>query len=388
MPTIATQESPETGADAQTTSRVRLVTSMSGLLELRPEWERLRALGDPGNPFATFTWALAWTRNFLSEFDGLVCAVVDVPGRCRGIAPFVHRRRWMAGLRVRSLEALGADDVTYKGFLVEGDADSFVETLLRALLTGPHAWDLVVCDSLPGDSRWADRLVAGADRLRLRRERHVPSPAPFLPLPTTYEALRPGMSKNFRRSLSRRLNQMARMGISMERHTGSAVRTEHVRQARDVERSSWKGEQQVGIFGDERHLGLHLDLLADRDRPFDLDYAFLREAGVPVAFQYGFLQQDRYFAYNTSYDGRYRSISPGTLLIDGLIQELIPAGVRVFDFLVGDGEYKRSWTSQAKHNEGVTVFGRSLGGRAARLHQRARAAARAGRERLRARGPG
>jgi CelD/BcsL family acetyltransferase involved in cellulose biosynthesis len=238
-----------------------------------------------------------------------------------------------------------------------------------------RGWDILGLDSLPDDSPWVTEFAQAFQQRSLHCDRHPTHPSPYLRLPGSYDDLRKSLKKSLRQNLTRKLNMAEREGVVFERVTGAAVRAEHFHEAREVERRSWKGRQGIGIFVDEPHLSLHVGLLDDNP-PFDVDLLFLRIGGKAIAFQYGFLLGNRYYAYNTSYDEAFQRLSPGMLAINSLLQELIPAGIEVFDFLVGEDSYKRDWTSDARGLEGFTVFQNSLAGQLACRLERLRPPAR------------
>lgn len=328
---------------------------LEGLRRLQSEWERLRNASGARSPFMTYAWVSAWVKNFAPGPDDLVLVVVDESGRCRGIAPFVRRTRRLAGVPVRVLELLGGDDSCYKGFPVEGDQLEFVRRVFAGL-RGVVAWDVLICDNLPSESGWAEAIEAVARQRLMPRERHPSSLAPYLTLPRDFEEVRAAMPKKFRSNLLRRIRNLQRDGITIERYSGPAVTPKVVATARQIELRSWKGAQGIGVYEDERHLGLHRDLLATTPTDVVVDYVFLRTPTAPIAFQYGFIQGDTYFAYNTSFDQEYSAVAAGAILIDYLIRELIQQGVATFDFLIGADSYKRDWTSQAKNLDGITLF--------------------------------
>ena len=47
-----------------------------------------------------------------------------------------------------------------------------------------------------------------------------------------------------------------------------------------------------------------------------------------------------------SHDGEnFKNFSPGRLLLENLIKWSIEKGIRVFDFTIGDEDYKKVWTN-------------------------------------------
>ncbi len=63
-------------------------------------------------------------------------------------------------------------------------------------------------------------------------------------------------------------------------------------------------------------------------------------AGTRVAAAFGFEDADTYYLYNSCFDPGRASLSPGVVMVAGLIEAAITAGRRRFDFLKGGEEYK------------------------------------------------
>jgi CelD/BcsL family acetyltransferase involved in cellulose biosynthesis len=60
----------------------------------------------------------------------------------------------------------------------------------------------------------------------------------------------------------------------------------------------------------------------------------------PVAAAFGFEEGDGYYLYNSAYDPEAGHVSPGIVLLAGLIEGAIDAGRARFDFMKGDEAYK------------------------------------------------
>lgn len=48
------------------------------------------------------------------------------------------------------------------------------------------------------------------------------------------------------------------------------------------------------------------------------------------------------------FDEKYKNFSPGKILMAECIKETLDAGTPLYDFLYGDGEYKRFWANRTK----------------------------------------
>ena len=227
---------------------------------------------------------------------------------------------------------------------------------------------MLVLDSVPGRATWTAAFREACSTLRLPAVEEHDSTTPYVTLPGSYDEFRASFKKSLKRNLNRRWRQLREAGeVGFERHRGSDVTPELIRRAAEIERVSWKGEQGLGIFRDDGGLELHTRILAEADRGFEPDLAFLTVDGRRVVFQYGFVQGECYYAYNTSFDPEYHGFSPGMLVLDALIRELIDEGVTTCDLLVGGDTYKRDLTSDARANVRLIVFNRTLYGRLLRL---------------------
>lgn len=63
-------------------------------------------------------------------------------------------------------------------------------------------------------------------------------------------------------------------------------------------------------------------------------------SGDRVAAAFGFEDADTYYLYNSCFDGERAALSPGVVMVTGLIEAAITAGRRRFDFLKGSEDYK------------------------------------------------
>src|SRR6185312_7118546 len=75
----------------------------------------------------------------------------------------------------------------------------------------------------------------------------------------------------------------------------------------------------------------------------------LRTPGQVVAALYGFEAGGRFLYFQSGFDPEFSSLSPGTVLLSAVMEDLIAGGVTRFEFLRGDERYKGRWTTEARH---------------------------------------
>jgi CelD/BcsL family acetyltransferase involved in cellulose biosynthesis len=64
------------------------------------------------------------------------------------------------------------------------------------------------------------------------------------------------------------------------------------------------------------------------------------DAAEPLAASFGFEDDSAYYLYNSAYEPEAGDLSPGVVLLTGLVQQAIDHGREVLDFLKGDEPYK------------------------------------------------
>ena len=74
----------------------------------------------------------------------------------------------------------------------------------------------------------------------------------------------------------------------------------------------------------------------------------LEVEGRVVAVLYGFVERDEFFQFQTGWERSMAKVSPGRLVIRWGIDCCIRRGLRVYDLLPSDYEYKRQWADAAR----------------------------------------
>jgi CelD/BcsL family acetyltransferase involved in cellulose biosynthesis len=68
--------------------------------------------------------------------------------------------------------------------------------------------------------------------------------------------------------------------------------------------------------------------------------------GDPMAALYGFHERDTFYCYMQGFDATHAKLSPGVMVVGGVIEDLIGRGVKRVDFLRGREPYKYWWGAE------------------------------------------
>jgi CelD/BcsL family acetyltransferase involved in cellulose biosynthesis len=310
---------------------------------------------DSNEPMLSPDWLLSWWRVFGSHGGRqLRCVTIQRGEHLIGLAPFLIRRHWYRPwIPFRRIETLGSGEPEaheicseYLNVIAQrGEQQCVAEELARAIAAnqlGP--WDELVLPLMDGDGVMPD-LLAEAFRSRgFRAEVVVMGGAPYITLPSTWDAYLKGLTKKHRYGIVRSLRDF-------EQWAGLEARMERARSKSELEtgkqilitlhRERWQAEGDSGTFRSSRFLAFHdavIPLLLEQGA---LELLWLLVRGEPVAAMYNIVWNDRVYFYQC---GRKIDlpdhIRPGTALLAHAIRGAIEAGRREFDFLNGMALYK------------------------------------------------
>ena len=280
-------------------------------------------------PFVLPRWAQAWWECFGDGEPDLLSLRRD--GEAVGVAPLM--------IRGDTAHVIGDAEVSDHLDVVAapGAGGAVLATLRRHLLArGVRRLELL---RVRPDSTAALELVPAARRMGLALEFAPRDVVMELALPGSWDeylAARDGKQRHELRRKLRRLGEAGDWRLRPARttaETGDALsafirlfRLNRPDKARFMtpRREAYFRALAAGLAADGR-----LRMLA-----LELDGA---TAAVAFCVEHG----QRMYLYNNAYDARFRSLSAGLLSKALGIRESIRAGLRVFDFLRGDEDYKK-----------------------------------------------
>jgi len=343
---------------------VEILTRPDSLKSLERAWNGLYKRCGCKNIFSSFAWNYCWLRNFGRKYDSISIVVLRDGAEIRGIAPLVLKRESFYGFKARTLKFSGDTDSVYKDFLAEGCHTVLLEPFFNRLQGGAHSWDLIVLDSIPRDSALSQKLPAMAGKRSFPFIREKWSTVSVVNVPASYASLPHRIRRKLQKDATLKIRRLRKIGsFASTTYTGSSAGAEHIERAADIERRSWKGTHSKGIFFDSEHLQFHSDLLKYTEKDFEPYVSFVTFQDEDMAYQYGFLQGNCYYMYNMSFDEKYGRHSPGWIVADFLIRDLIDRRMGIYDLMTGINDFKRAWEPEFSSLDRIIVFNGSPFGR-------------------------
>jgi CelD/BcsL family acetyltransferase involved in cellulose biosynthesis len=197
--------------------RVNVVTTLAGLRELRPDYERLQQLTGNTLPFALHEWHLTWCEHFLEvdkplNAQPMVYTIREASsGTCVAIVPMILTRRTLGPWVVGALDMLGPDPAIteIRIPLIAPGYEARAAHALQRQVGAERDWDWIRWTGI--DSAFGRALMLDAD-VRWGE----PLLCYVLDLPGSWQQLHAGLKRNIRESLRHGYNSLKRDGLEFE----------------------------------------------------------------------------------------------------------------------------------------------------------------------------
>jgi CelD/BcsL family acetyltransferase involved in cellulose biosynthesis len=313
---------------------------------LREDWTRLAAAS--GNVFAAWEWNELWWRRYGRGRTLRVAVSHGEDDQIDAIVPlFAWSRR-----PLRILRLIGHGHGDHLGPICRQDDSTAERALRNALDAAPH--DVFVGDWVAGDRDWA-RVLNG----RVVRTTGYP----ILRLPEgPWEAFLAGQSQRFRKAARNLRNRLVREHSIQYRYADSATLERDLDTAFRLHHARFREHSGCLFCGEHESFQREFAAIA-LDRGW-LRLLLLELDGEAACFEYGYLFQNAYFAYQAGRDPVWDRYSVGFLIELECIRRAFEEGAAEYRFLGGEESYKYRFPIEDPGLETVAAPG-TLRGRAA-----------------------
>ncbi len=334
---------------------------------LLPEWSRLLDEATYPEIFLSPEWVIAWTRHFGDAREAFLVTARNDSGALVGLAPFYRRRLGpdaLSGPLVLSFlgdEGVGSE---YLGVLARKDTErEFLSALAREV---EGEWALADLRGLRKDHPSTDLLIqflgarAGD---RIHRER---IPCSSVRLPGDYESYLASLSSKFRATVRYRTNKLVKnFNVRLVRTSRGEEIDGHLGRFFEMHQGRWEAEGHAGSFYNPRKRAFYREVSAAFLRRGWLRFYHLEVDGVIRAAQFGFAFGGVLHSLQEAFDVSFRPRGVGgigVVLRGMVIRESIVEGLKAYDFLGGNEEFKTRWGTTTHHVERVRIGAPGLAG--------------------------
>jgi hypothetical protein len=184
-------------------------------------------------------------------------------------------------------------------------------------------------------------------------------PSPIIRLTSDWETYQKSRSRHLAKEVRRKVKRFENAGHGERRIAQSADQCDQaIADVMRIERNSWKENAGTSLTADPNFCRFYRDLAATAARNGWLRLYLLYLDSVPVAYVYGIVFQNQYYALKTSFDENYRELSPGVVLFDHVFRDTFASGLEVFDLLGVESRWKTECANDQREHVTVCVFDR------------------------------
>ncbi|HJP40407.1 MAG TPA: GNAT family N-acetyltransferase [Dehalococcoidia bacterium] len=317
--------------------------AVTELQAIQNDWKRLYEETSGARPFSLPIWYSTWLAHFPAP--GAVFLELRRDHQLVGIIPLLVKNETAAGLGNLKIQ-------DYSGNLMApgdevGVAQSTLGWLVHNNVSSLTLWGQP--EGSPEIDAWSSAAASAGWALQLEDE----AVAPVAALPSDWESFVAVLPKKDRHELRRKLRNLEAAG---------AIELESVSDMEDVDRAmdTLLGMMRESHEGKTRFLTVEMEAFFREMAPAMAQAGLgriwqLRLDGKPIAVLLGFEDKTTRYLYNSGYDPAHGRLAVGLLSKALALRGAIEAGLRSFDFLRGEEDYKRRLGGVARNIKRLTL---------------------------------
>lgn len=317
-----------------------IITTDEQFEALREDWNRLFQQDEHSIVFQSYAWCrTCWAHQDRSA--QLAIVVIYENGQMIGIAPLMAKRRFPG---VSQIEPLDCGQLAYFRPIAPEGRDDVAEAMALALASAFPAGVVHIPYYDAGD-RGTNVLLATLATLGWGKASWPRNISHYIHQPggyAQYLALKSSKSRNNLKRWRKKLEEQGQVRI--ERFSGNWKDEHAVERMAAIQQRSWlirRGQHPINSpFNREMILALGEEDLAE---------VFLLSIDhVDVAYILNLCTPALSLLYYLAFDERFAALTPGKVLLEDCIETTLNRGVASYDFLFGEGEYKRFWANRTR----------------------------------------
>ncbi|MDI6604894.1 MAG: GNAT family N-acetyltransferase [Thermoanaerobacteraceae bacterium] len=324
---------------------IKIVKDIKTLIESEDAWEGLKNNANI-YPFNTFEWIINWWKYF---GNGKKMFILLFKNDCKiiGIAPLMITFGEM-GFPIKRIKFIGSNNSDYLDFIVrDGYEDIFYKTLIRYLEEVINPYTVLDLEHIPENSGIYSYIKEG----HFYYDYDIQDICPYIKLPPTWDEYLSILDGKFRRNLNYETRRFFKeYDGSFSYVKNPDIIENSMEELIKLHQERWRNRHLPGVFYSKRIRDFHKDVAKSMLKKDCLSLFELKNGEKIVASILSYHMDRRRYYYISGYDLEYSKRSVGTVALGLAVKYSIEVGDKVFDFLRGDEEYKKSWTDLKKKN--------------------------------------
>lgn len=346
---------------------VEAITDFDSFLGLKEAWDNLVASAAVEHPFVTHEWIRTWWESF-GGTRTLHIAVAREGNTVVGIAPMLEETDRFYGFKLRKLTFIWNSHVPRCDFIVEGREGRRLDIYraLWAYIAAPaRRWDLLLLPQLPEGSptlTWLKELASASGFLV---GTWSSDSSPYVTISGTWEDYLASLPRKHRANLFNRTARLSLLGKIQLEHLksgdedGSALDgglDAGLEEGFQIEAAAWKAATGNPLLCDARVRTFYSKLARTQGIKDSLRLHFLRAGDKRIAFDLSIRYANSMYVIKGGCLPEYESYSPVNILASMNLENCFREGLRRYDFLGKEEEWKSRWSRHALSHHWMFIY--------------------------------
>jgi CelD/BcsL family acetyltransferase involved in cellulose biosynthesis len=251
----------------------------------------------------------------------------------------------------------GATGGDYTGLMFPNNETECLYTVLSYLVKHNN-WDFIYLIDLPESAIDLSNLAIASKAAALKFKVETGKICPYLPLPNSIDVFNSQISKNLRQNLRKYMRKLKAdyQKVEFKKYNEFDAMMIFFK----LHQKRWESKKMHGVFGLQKIRDFYIDVASAYAQNGWLALYFLTANDEPIAANYSVIYDQRLYFCLGGLDPDYIKYSVGNLLHQKAIELCIANGIKEYDFLKGDEEYKFRWCTNYRRNFGIRFVNNKL----------------------------
>jgi len=312
---------------------IKIITSLEEFMECDVFWETLSTYC---NIFTFKQWLLTWWKCYGNNRNLKIYILLNENNNAIAILPLMSRNE--DGKIILSQLCDSCSD--YYKVICDSDLLDEIKGIIEYVIQN-EVFDKFEINNLRIDDKNTELLIRAALLVNKKVVISFQEKSYFIHTVGKYEDYFVKQSKNFRH----KLNNTRKNGQQFKFDIITGYNKKILDSIMEIHCQKWNNDMQVSVFFDQQRVNFLESICMEYSKNGLLRIFVLRDSDKIVAYRLGFLHNNIYYDWNTSYDIAYKNMSVGILLCDYVVRYCFAEKIEEFDFLRGEEDYKKRFAT-------------------------------------------
>jgi CelD/BcsL family acetyltransferase involved in cellulose biosynthesis len=319
---------------------VDVITSMEQFEGLNEGWEVLFNSCNDLSVFQTFTWSYIWWKHY-GKGMRLSIFTVRENNNLVGIGPFMVKSR----LGVQEIEPIGGEHHYNFGLIMDSRRDD-VAAAIALKIADYFPKGLVHIPYYAAGTISIDIFMAALNTKGWEAARWTRNISHYVSESNGFSNYMAHKSKKSFYNLKRKRRLLDETGLVHLNHICLDDLTEKsVERIAQIQKQSWlarRGQESLAS-------AFYKEVIPALAQNNHAEIFLYEQNGEDIAYVLNFYSGNICYCLFLGFSEPKASLSPGKMLMMDNLQKVLDRGITVYDFLYGEGEYKRFWANRTKY---------------------------------------